>query len=101
MILSVAITVGWLTTLVQTEIKFDTHSHDPVRINCNDFCDPFTFHLAPSSGQNLNTPILRFMSQYLQNESHNYILRDILTRKCYTYNHFLLMPEQEAPCKMS
>lgn len=30
------------------------HFHAPLRINCNNFGDCLTFHLAPSSGQNFN-----------------------------------------------
>ncbi len=35
-------------------VKFGTHVHASLRINCNNFGDPLTFNLAPSSGQNFN-----------------------------------------------
>ncbi len=35
-------------------MKFGTDIRDPLGMNCNNFSDPSTLHLAPSSGQNLN-----------------------------------------------
>ncbi len=40
--------IGWIVT------KFGTHIHVTFRMNCNNFGDPLTCYLAPSSGQNLN-----------------------------------------------
>ncbi len=35
-------------------IKFGTDIQVPLRMNCNHFDEPLTFHIAPSSGQNFN-----------------------------------------------
>ncbi len=35
-------------------MKFGTHIHVSLRINCDDYGDPLTFHLASSSGQNFS-----------------------------------------------
>ncbi len=36
-------------------MKFGTCIDVPVRMNCNHFSDPLTFHLVPSSGQNFDS----------------------------------------------
>ncbi len=35
-------------------MKFGTDIHRAQKVNPNDFGDPLTFHLAPSSGQNFS-----------------------------------------------
>ncbi len=35
-------------------MKFGTDIHAPLSVYFNEFGDPLTFHLAPSSSQNLN-----------------------------------------------
>ncbi len=47
-------------------MKFATHIHVPLRMSCNNFGDPLTFHLLPSSGQSFQ--ILWFMNKYWQND---------------------------------
>ncbi len=43
------------TQVTRIVMKFSTDIHVPVRMNCNQFADPLTFHTAPSSGQNLSS----------------------------------------------
>ncbi len=35
-------------------MKCGSDVHVPLRMNCKNFGDPLTFHLAPSSGQHVN-----------------------------------------------
>ncbi len=35
-------------------MKFGTHTHVPLRMNCNNLGDPITFHQALSSSQSFN-----------------------------------------------
>lgn len=39
--------IGWIA------MTFGSDIHVPLRMNCNNFCGPLTFHPAPSSGQDL------------------------------------------------
>ncbi len=39
-------------------MKFGADIHVPPRINCDNFGVPLTFHLAPSSGQNLSPTLV-------------------------------------------
>ena len=41
-------------------MTFGTDIHVPLKINCNNFGDLLTFHLAPSSSQNLLETVLVF-----------------------------------------
>ncbi len=45
-------------------MKPSADSHVPQRMNCNGFGDPLTFHLVPSSGQNV--PVLWFMHKIIE-----------------------------------
>lgn len=48
---NVTTAIGWII------MKFDTDIHVPLRMNINKFCDPLTFDLTPSSGQNLSNTL--------------------------------------------
>ncbi len=39
---NISTTVGWIAT------KFGANIHDPLRMKCNNFTDPLTFHLSIS-----------------------------------------------------
>ncbi len=64
-----AMSAGWSIVMVQTEISqqwldgFWSEIHGPQRMNPADFGDPFTFPLAPSSGQNFTLPNTLFYKQ--------------------------------------
>lgn len=75
MALGMAVSVFLSSTLVQTEIttigwivmKCGSDIHVPLRLNCNNFSDPLTFHRALYASHNLNwsNRLLWFMTKYL------------------------------------
>lgn len=50
------------TTIGRIVMKFGTDINFHIRINCNNFGDPITFHMVPSSGHILISPILWFLT---------------------------------------
>ncbi len=42
---------GFVGNFLTIDMQFDTDIHVPLRMNSNNFGNPLTFHLVPSSGQ--------------------------------------------------